>query len=160
PADAATLRGGLATPAGVLAALTGATYAELHVHGQADLAAADASFLALSPGADQRWALTAGEVRKAKLTARPVIVLAACRAARVAPYEHRRWSLPDAFLEAGARAVIAPTVEIPDDQAVTFFAELRQRLARGEAPATALAAVRTAYVERGAAWAGNVILFE
>ena len=160
PAGAAALRGPLVTPARVLAELATATYAELHVHGQVDLKASDASFLALSPGADERWALTAAEVRKARLTANPVIVLAACRAAKVAPYEHRRWSLPDAFLEAGARAVIAPTVEIPDDEAVQFFAELRQRLARGEAPATALAAVRKVYVERGSAWAGNVILFE
>lgn len=153
------LRGVAATPAAVLAALADATYAELHVHGQVDLGVADASFLALSPGADQRWALTAAEVRTAKLSAAPVIVLAACRAAAVAPFEHKRWSLPDAFLEAGARAVIAPTVEVPDSEAAAFFAELRGRLANGEDPAAALAALRSAYLARGAAWAGRVILF-
>lgn len=153
------LRAAAATPAQVLSALATASYAEFHVHGQVDLGVAEASFLALSPGADQRWALTAAEVRTAKLLAAPVIVLAACRAAATAPYEHKRWSLPDAFLEAGARAVIAPTVEIPDTEAVAFFAELRARLTAGEEPAAALAAVRRAYVERGAAWAASVVLF-
>jgi cellulose synthase operon protein C len=153
------LRGPAATPQAVLAALAGATYAELHVHGQVDLGVADASFLALSPGADQRWALTAAEVRTAKLTAAPVVVLAACRAATTAPFEHKRWSLPDAFLAAGARAVIAPTIEIPDAEAVPFFAELRGRLAAGEEPAAALAALRRAYLAKGASWAASVILF-
>ncbi len=154
------LRGVAATPAQVLAALADATYAELHVHGQVDLGVADASFLALSPGADQRWALTAAEVRTARLAASPVVVLAACRAATAAPLEHKRWSLPDAFLEAGARAVIAPTIEVPDSEAAAFFAELRTRLAAGEAPATALAALRRAYLAAGKPWAASVVLFE
>jgi cellulose synthase operon protein C len=157
--EVSELRGPAATPQAVLAALATATYAELHVHGQVDLGVADASFLALSPGADQRWALTAAEVRVAKLTAAPVVILAACRAATTAPFEHKRWSLPDAFLAAGARAVIAPTVEIPDAEAVAFFAELRARLAAGEEPAAALAALRRAYLGKGATWAANVILF-
>lgn len=157
--ELAELRGLAATPQAVLAALADVTYAELHVHGQVDLGVADASFLALSPGPDQRWALTAAEVRGAKLAAAPVIVLAACRAATVAPFEHKRWSLPDAFLAAGARAVIAPTVEIPDAEAVAFFAELRARLTAGEEPAAALAALRKAYVAKGSRWAADVVLF-
>jgi cellulose synthase operon protein C len=156
---AVELRGAAATPARVLEALGTATYAELHVHGEVDLGVADASFLALTPGGDQRWALTAGEVRGAKLTSAPVIVLAACRAGAVAPFGHKRWSLPDAFLQAGARAVIAPTVEIPDDQANAFFTELRQRLGAGQAPAAALAEVRQSYVARGASWAAFIVLF-
>lgn len=160
PTAALALRGPQATPARALAELGTATYAEFHVHGEVDLKTSEESFLALSPGADERWALTAAEVRRAKLAAAPVVVLAACRAARVAPYEHRRWSLPDAFLEAGASAVIAPTVEIPDAEAAELFAELRQRLASGEPTAAALAAVRKAHVARGRAWAAEVILFE
>jgi len=154
------IRGAAATPDGVLAALARATYAELHVHGQVDLGVADASFLALSPGADDRWALTAAEVRTARLTAAPVIVLAACRAAEGAPFQHLRWSLPDAFLAAGARAVIAPTVDIPDDEAAEFFDALRTRLAAGDEPATALAALRRAYLAQGQPWAAGVILFD
>lgn len=160
PAGAVALRGPAATPSQVLATLSEVGYAELHVHGRVDLGVADASFLALSPGADQRWALTAADVRKAKLASAPVVVLAACRAATVAPYEHRRWSLPDAFLEAGARAVIAPTVEIPDAEASAFFAEVRGLIARGDPPAVALSVVRKVYLARGQAWAGQVVLFE
>ncbi len=160
PAGAITLRGRDATPRQVLAELAQATYAELHVHGQVELSVADASFLALSPDLEQRWALSTELVRKAKLPSAPVVVLAACRAATAAPYEHKRQSLPDAFLEAGARAVIAPTVEIPDDTAAAFFAELRTKLAAGEAPAVALAALRKAYLAHGEAWAASVLLFE
>jgi hypothetical protein len=160
PARGQVLRGAEATPARVLEALAGVDYAELHVHGQVDLSVADASFLALSPGSEKRWALTAAEVRKARLSGAPIVVLAACHAATTAPYEHRRWSLPDAFLEAGARAVIAPTVEIPDDQAAAFFAELRGKLAAGAVPAVALAELRSAFLARGAAWAAKVALFE
>ncbi len=158
---AIALRGADATPARVLAELATATYAELHVHGKVDLGIADASFLALSPGADGGWALTAAAVRRARFAAAPVIVLAACRAAEVAPFLHKRWSLPDAFVEAGARAVVAPTVDIPDDQATRFFDELRGRISAGEAPAVALAALRAAYVARDpASWAASVVLFE
>ncbi|MBK9032790.1 MAG: CHAT domain-containing protein [Myxococcales bacterium] len=160
PAGARAVTGVAATPAQVLAALADASYAELHVHGEVDLAVADASFLALSPATDGQWALTAGDVRKAHFAAAPVVVLAACRAAAVAPFAHARWSLPDAFLAAGARAVIAPAVEIPDAEAGPFFDEVRARITGGELPAAAVAAVRAAAVARGQAWAAGVIVFE
>ncbi|MEZ4404708.1 MAG: CHAT domain-containing protein [Kofleriaceae bacterium] len=159
PGEAA-VRGAAATPAAVLAALADATYAELHVHGQVDLAVADASFLALSPGASGGWALTAAEVRRATLAAAPVVVLAACRAAEVAPFEHARWSLPDAFLAAGARAVIAPAVDIPDAEAGPFFDAVRTQVLAGVAPAVAVAAERAAAMARGQAWAASVVVFE
>ncbi len=161
PPGATALRGVDATPPRVLAALRDATYAELHVHGQVDLAVADESYLALSPGADGRWALTAADLKKAELRGAPVIVLAACRAAEVAPYLVQRWSLPDAFLAAGARAVIAPTVDVPDAEAATFFAELRERVARGEPPAKALADLRAERLRADpGSWAASVVLFE
>lgn len=160
PADATVLRGSAATPAQVLDALADASYAELHVHGQLDPTVADGAFLALTPGADDRWALTAADVRTRHFAAAPVVVLAACRAASVAPFLHARWSLPDAFLAAGARAVIAPTVEVPDDAAAAFFDDLRAHLAAGESPAAATAAVRTAALGRGQTWAAGVVVFE
>jgi hypothetical protein len=111
-----------------------AAYVELHVHGLVDLGRAEASFLALSPEPDGRFALTAADLRRARLAAAPVVVLAACRAAAATPLVNRRWSLPDAFLAAGARTVIAAAVPIPDDQAAAFFASLRARLAAGATP--------------------------
>ena len=130
---------------------------ELHVHGLVDLGRAEASFLALSPEPDGRFALTAADLRRARLAAAPVVVLAACRAAAATPLVNRRWSLPDAFLAAGARTVIAAAVPIPDDQAAAFFASLRARLAAGATPAAAVAAERAAGPEP---WRAEVMVFE
>jgi CHAT domain-containing protein len=157
--DSATLvTGSSATPAHVAAELRDATYVEIHAHGIVD--ASDAAFLALSPDADGRFMLTAGEVRELRLTATPIVVLGACRIATPARYEAFRWSLPDAFLTAGARAVIASSSAIPDDQGATLFAELRARIDRGEPPAQAVAALRTARVAAGQAWAAGLMVFE
>jgi hypothetical protein len=68
--------------------------------------------------------------------------------------------LPDAFLAAGARAVVASATAIPDDQGAALFADLRARLDRGEPPAQAVAALRTARVAAGQAWAAGLIAFE
>jgi hypothetical protein len=160
PAGAIAVRGQAATPAAALAAMTTAAYVELHVHGEVDLERADASYLALSPEPSGRWTLTAGDLRTARLTAAPVVVLAACRAATAAPFAHARLSLPAAFLAAGARAVIAPAVEIPDAEAGPFFDDVRQRITGGAAPAAAVAAARAAAIARGQAWAAGVLVFE
>jgi len=160
PANATAITGAAATPARVLAELATATYAELHAHGIANLAEPGTSFLALSPDPDGAWQLTAAAVAAAKLTAHPVIVLGACRAAATTPRWDARWSLPDAFLTAGARAVIAADVDLPDREATALFAQLRARLANGELPAAALAAERSAAVVRGQTWAAHLMLFE
>jgi CHAT domain-containing protein len=139
----------------VLAALATATYAEIHAHGIVSAANQDAAFLALSPGSDGKFALDAGTIRKAKLGAAPFVVLAACRAAAVASVFRDRWSLPDAFLVAGARGVVAADVPIPDANARAVLDELHRRLVAGEDPAVALAAIRKA---RGG-WAAHLMLF-
>jgi cellulose synthase operon protein C len=151
----ATLAGADATPDRVLAALATATYVEIHAHGIVSTANDDAAFLALSPDADGTFALDAGKIRKAKLTAAPFVVLGACRAAAVASVFRERWSLPEAFLVAGARGVVAADVPIPDASARAVLDELHHRLAAGEDPAAALAAIRTA---RGG-WAAHLMLF-
>ncbi len=160
PADAVIIRDAAATPGRVLAELADATYVEINAHGLADVATTDASFLALSPEPSGRFMLTAGDVRAAKLDG-PVVVLAACRSARLAPYLHRRWTLPDAFLTAGARAVIATDIDVPDAAAGAVFADLRARITGGEAPARALAAVRAAAIARDpASWVARIAVFE
>ena len=160
PADATAITGAAATPSRVLAELSTATYAELHAHGIANLAEPGTSFLALSPERDGQWQLTAAAVAAARLAAHPVIVLGACRAASAAPRWDARWSLPDAFLAAGARAVIAADVDLPDREAAALFARLRARLAAGEAPAAAVAAERAAAIAAGQTWAAHVMVFE
>lgn len=150
-----TLAGAQATPDRVLAALATATYVEIHAHGVVSTANEDAAFLALSPDASGRFALDAGTIRKATLAAAPLVVLAACRAAAVASVFRERWSLPDAFLVAGARGVIAADEPIPDGDARVVLDEIHHRIVAGEDPATALAAVRKA---RGG-WTAHLMLF-
>lgn len=160
PDDAVVIRGSAATPARVLAELAEATYVEINAHGVADIATADASFLALSPEPSGRFMLTAGDVRAAKLDG-PVVVLAACRGARLAPYLHRRWTLPDAFLSAGARAVIATDIDVPDASAGPVFADIRSRIERGDPPTAAVAAVRAAALATDPqTWVARIAVFE
>jgi len=160
PDGAVVVRGAAATPARVLAELADATYVEIDAHGVADVEAADASFLALSPEPSGRFMLDAASVVKARLDG-PVVVLAACRGARLAPYLHRRWTLPDAFLTAGARAVIATDLDVPDATAGPVFDEIRVRIERGEPPEAAVAAVRAAAVAREAGtWVSRIAVFE
>jgi len=153
-----SLTGADATPSRVLAALAGATYAELHVHGVAAAAHDDATYLALSPDRDGTFALRADAVRAARLAGAPIIVLAACRASTVAPYLYQRWSLPDAFLAAGASAVIAADVAIPDASARRVFGALRGRITAGEPVEAAVAAIRAA-ATGDAAWAAHLMVF-
>ncbi|WAS94005.1 CHAT domain-containing protein [Nannocystis punicea] len=159
--DAATrvLTGAEATPSRVLQALPDAGEIEFHVHGLVDLAVSDASFLALTPDADGRHALTAGQLRGASLQARPIVILGACHAGQVAPYLHEAWSLPVAFLEAGARVVIASPAPVQDREAGPFFAAVRARIRQGASPAVA---VRDERVQQGpgAEWALHVLVFE
>lgn len=152
------LAGPDATPSRVLAAMAGARVIEFHVHGLVDLGVSDASFLALSADADGRHALTAGQIRELRLANSPLVILGACHAGQVAPYLHEAWSLPLAFLEAGARAVIASPAPVQDREAGPFFAGVRQRIADGASPAVA---VRDERVRLGAdaGWAASVLVF-
>lgn len=153
------LAGSDATPSRVLQALPGAAEIEFHVHGLVDLGVSDASFLALTPEADGRHALTAGELRETKLPARPLVILGACHAGQVAPYLHEAWSLPVALLEAGARAVIASPAPVDDREAGPFFAAVRARIRGGASPAVAVRDERVELGE-GARWAASVLVFE
>jgi CHAT domain-containing protein len=155
----ALLSGAEATPARVRGAMPAAAEIEFHVHGMVDLGVSDASFLALTPGPDGRHALTAGEIRATELRAAPLVILGACHAGQVAPYLHEAWSLPVAFLEAGARAVIASPAPVQDREAGPFFAAVRAKIRAGASPATA---VRDERVRLGADadWAASVLVFE
>jgi hypothetical protein len=153
------LSGAAATPSHVLAAIGGADDVIVHAHGIADRA--DASYLALSPDGQGRYALTAADVRAAKLAHHPVVVLAACSAANAAPVLHERWSLPAAFVFAGARAVLAPAAPIPDADAAAFFDDLRARIHAGADAAVALRDARVAWLASGRGeWVRDVIVFE
>ncbi len=155
------LSGAMATPSRVLEAMARANEVEIHAHGLVNLDVSDASLLVLSPEADGRYALTARDVRAQRFPGSPLVILAACRAAHTAPSYHEPFSLPVAFLEAGARSVLAATVDIPDAQAGPFFEAVRGRLRGGQPLAVALRDERVAWLRRGGAeWVRAVLAFE
>ena len=155
------LDGAAATPSRVLAEMRRAGEIEFHAHGLVDLGVSEVSLLALSPDGDGRYALTAGEVRKQRLEGAPLVVLAACRAAEAAPYRHRPWSLPVAFVEAGARAVLASPAPLSDGEAEPFFRSVRARIKSGQPAAIALRDARMEWASRDPhTTVQSVLLFE
>ncbi len=155
---ATQLTGSNATPTRVLDEMVHATEIEIHAHGLVDLAEADASWVALSPDAAGRFALRAADVHARTLPMQPVVVLAACRAAHVAPHLHKVWSLPRAFTDAGARAVFASPEAIRDAEAGRFFDGVLARIRAGVAPAAALRDERAQWPQDS--WTRDVLLFE
>lgn len=155
------LVGPAATPARVLAALGDAGEIVVHAHGIGAAGSDEASLLALSADAHGRYALTAGDVRQTKLRHRPLVVLAACRASLSAPVLHEPWSLPAAFVYAGARAVVASTAPIPDRDAGAFFDSVRAAVAAGASVAVAVRDARARWLAGGGGdWVRDVLVFE
>nr|WP_277989556.1 CHAT domain-containing protein [Corallococcus sp. NCSPR001] len=154
------LRGRAATPEAVLAEMEDATEVELHTHGMAGTVS-DAAFLALSPDAAGRFALTAEELEGHTLRGSPVVMLAACDANVGAWRYHAVSSLPSALIQAGARAVVAPSTEVPDVEAGAFFQALVESLRRGTPPAQALRDTRARWLQQGSArWVQDLVAFE
>lgn len=162
PHDGATmLRGAAATPRAVLAAIAEATEIEFHAHGILDTKLADTAFLALSPGTDGHYELTADDIRQQRLAGAPSVLLGACHAAHTTRFFHNPFSLASAFVEAGARVVIASPAPIPDADTNALFADLQQRLASGQLPAVAMRDMRmraAGAAERG--WINDIVVFE
>lgn len=157
--DAVTLTGPAATPTRVLAAAAEAGDIVIHAHGLVDQA--NASYVALSPDAAGHYALTATAVRASRLAGHPLVILAACSAARAAPVLHERWSLPDAFIAAGAKAVIAAAAPIPDAEATAFFDAIREKVRSGIPIAVAVRDIRQRWIsERAQDWVRDIIVFE
>jgi hypothetical protein len=156
------LKGPAATPARTLAEMASASFIEVHAHGMVQATVSDASFLMLSPDASGDYALTAGAIRRQPLRGRPIVVLAACHAAATATYRHEAWSLPAAFLTAGARAVIASTDVISDADAGAFFDDLRTRIEQGVSPAIAMREARSSWLAShpAASWTRSLMVFE
>ena len=155
------LTGPSATPARVLTAIAAAGEVVVHAHGIVNVAQPDASFIALSPDAAGRFALTTGEVRKAVFSTSPLVILAACQASRAAPVWHETWSLPAAFVYAGARAVVASSAPIPDGDAAELFDRIRASVRAGQPVAIAVRDARQQWLaQRRGAWVQDVIVFE
>ncbi|WP_344316209.1 CHAT domain-containing protein [Acrocarpospora pleiomorpha] len=70
----------------------------------------------------------------------PVVVLSACEAGMAhAPMDGVTWGLAGAFLERGARCVIAGVVPVRDEEALVLMSRFHELLAVGHTPAEALA---------------------
>lgn len=158
------LTGDAATPRRVLQAMKSASFIELHVHGQVNPAEAGTAGLVLAADEGGRFLLSAIELENTKtaLEGSPVVVLGACRASSVAPFLHEPWSLPRAFLTAGARSVLAAPVDLPDGEARAFFVKVVARLRNGQDAATALRDERVQFLKEkpGASWVRSVLVFE
>ncbi|WP_062349007.1 CHAT domain-containing protein [Herbidospora yilanensis] len=75
----------------------------------------------------------------------PLVVLSSCDAGMAsAPADGAAFGLAGAFLDRGARTVIAGIVPVRDDEAARLMVEFHRLLARGRSPAQALAAAATA----------------
>jgi CHAT domain-containing protein len=89
-----------------------------------------------------------------------VVLLGACRAATGSHYRDFTWSLPQAFVQAGARAVIASLAELPDDRVGQFLSAVARRVEAGTAPSVALRDERVEWLRRGERWSQEIVLFD
>ncbi len=156
------LRGADATPSRVLQAIPDASVIEFHTHGFIANDVSEASYLVLSPELDHQYRMTADEVARVRLARAPLVILGACHAATSSRSQEGGMGLAEAFLRAGARAVVASPDVVQDLGAQAFFAAVRDRVEQGSHPATA---VRDERVRRqagghGDAWAAGVLVFE
>jgi hypothetical protein len=130
------------------------------VHGLVDASAPDGAVLVLSPDAQGTYSISATDIRGLRLERGPVVLLGACRSATGSHYRDAAWTLPQAFVRAGARAVYASMAELPDDRVGDFLGGVARRLERGEAPSVALRDERVEWLRRGETWARDVVLFD
>jgi CHAT domain-containing protein len=119
-------------------------------HGMTDQSrpALSAIVLPAADGAEQF--LYAHDIAALKMHA-SVVVLSSCRgAARGLSGGRRSFSVADAFLAAGAEAVVASSQAVDDRVVRTFSLELHRRLVHGESVANAVRAVQLAFANRNA----------
>ncbi|HEY6049675.1 MAG TPA: CHAT domain-containing protein, partial [Thermoanaerobaculia bacterium] len=133
-------------------------------HGLLSLRSPERSALLLSPRAGGRL-LEAHRIYGLRL-ASDLVVLSACQTARgkVLPGEGVE-SLARAFLQAGARTVVASLWNVNDERSAELMAAFYERLARGESKAEALRSARLALRRRHpdlppGVWAAYVLIGE
>lgn len=154
------LTGTRATPSNVLAAMKGAHEIDIMAHGIIN-GRTTTSYLQLAPESEGSE-LSMEKVRRGSLRGAPFVMLAACHAAHTSYSLHEPLSLPAAFIEAGARGVLAATEEVPDQEVTAFFNAIRERMRSGTHPALALRDERIKWLgeRRGGNWLDSILLFE
>ncbi|MGD9527931.1 MAG: CHAT domain-containing protein [Pseudonocardia sp.] len=133
----ALLAGDAATAPAVLAALAGAGLVHLAAHGRLAVGNALFSDLLLADGP-----LMVHDIERLPRVPRTV-VLAACEGGRSQVCAgDELLGLAAAFLARGSARLVAPVVAVPDARTAPAMIALHRRLAAGEGPAAALAAVQ------------------
>jgi len=157
---ATEIKGLDATPGRVSEAMQSATEIDLATHGETG-PDSKLSRLLLARDVKGGEELRDGDIRALKLMGAPLVILAACQTAQAAPELHELAGLPYAFLAAGAREVIAPTVDIPDQESSDFFGAVRALIRSGATPAVAVRKVRLEWLDqkKGINWIHNVVVF-
>ena len=137
PGQATTVRGVFATPEAYLAAPLKQNYIHFAAHADANAERPLDSAIILSPGKNGER-LTARQLLERPIRA-DLVTVSACRSAGVGSYRGEgligfAW----AFLQTGARGVIAGLWDASDDSTARIMTDLYARLALGETPPAAL----------------------
>lgn len=134
-------------------------------HAVAGTARPGNSHLALATSATRGGALFADEIRAADLSGLYLVALSACGTASGAELQvGSRQSLADAFLSAGARAVVASMWPVVDDRSSALQMELHRAILQGKDAAAALRLAQRSVLESGGPeshpvhWAGLRIM--
>ncbi|MDC0712680.1 CHAT domain-containing protein [Stigmatella sp. ncwal1] len=159
--DGKVLSGMDATPSRVLAEMSAAAEIDLATHGKVALGSR-VTYLLLAPGLDGTDTLFEERIRKLKLPNAPLVILAACEAAQGTAALHEPGSLPNAFMAAGARGVVAATLSIPDEDSSEFFGRVRDRVRSGVALSIAVRDERLEWQQRSGDtdWVNGILVFE
>lgn len=121
-------------------------------HARTDTTRPARSALLFESGHTEPAALTAFTIGTSRLASRPLVVLAACSTAR-GPIRRNEGtdSLASAFLQAGARGVVATLRDVSDVDGAVLFHAFHQHYVRGASPAEALRGAQLELLQRGGA---------
>jgi CHAT domain-containing protein len=154
------------TPAEFLKAVSNAGLVHFAGHAAADIDEPASSSLVFE-GSDGRVVrLNAERIRRSSFRLSPLIVLAGCSTGKG---KLRRTegvgSLAVAFLEAGARGVVATLWDLDDEDSSRMFQVFHEQLRRGARPAEALRAAQRSFIHSNnvrdrspAVWGGVVVI--
>ena len=131
------------------ASLRGVSVLHLATHALVDEGVADRTAIALAPGDGEDGFLSLGELSALTLDA-DLVVLSACRSAGgVVVRGEGVQGLASAFLQAGARAVVATGWRIGDRSTVALVDAMYEAIARGQPLDQALRSAKLAALRRG-----------
>ncbi|MBV9497706.1 MAG: CHAT domain-containing protein [Acidobacteria bacterium] len=121
-------------------------------HARTDTTRPARSALLFESGHTEPAALTAFTIGASRLASKPLVVLAACSTAR-GPIRRNEGtdSLASAFLQAGARGVVATLWDVRDIDGANLFHAFHRHYVTGASPAEALRAAQLELLQRGGA---------